>query len=99
MKSRSFFVVLVLACSFTAFAEEPDRVSLENHDEDRASGAILSLNMPEMIGATDYTKSCSCLCTAQGILLLQCGDEVENLGNFGNIKNCNLHKDKHPKCK
>ena len=49
-------------------------------------------------GLNDKRQECNCHCTPQGILLLQCGTDEENLGNYGNLENCNLWMKKHSKC-
>jgi hypothetical protein len=30
--------------------------------------------------------------------LRECGDQTENLGNYGNIENCNEQMESHPLC-
>jgi hypothetical protein len=100
MKYRLLFIALMMTGAFFASAEEPIIVFEATYDSAFALALdpLRSNNIAPSGGARDYDKSCDCRCTAQGILLRECGDEVENLGNYGNIKNCLLHKEDHPRC-
>ena len=91
-------IALLLASSFYAYAEDQHIVGEDIFDEVFAAKTIGTANMFTAVEAADSDESCSCICTAQGILLRECGDETENLGNFGNIQNCNLQREKHPQC-
>jgi len=79
-------------------AEDPDT------GVEIASGGIAAINTARIATvdrdgrAADYNESCHCQCTAQGILLRECEGETENLGNYGNVANCNKHLASHPKC-
>lgn len=98
MKFKFLFIILILTSGCYAYAEEPNSISESIYDVSFAANAIGTANTNQIGGATDKHKSCSCSCTAQGILLRECGDETENLGNYGNIKNCNRQKESHPQC-
>lgn len=98
MKCILLFLTLILTGSFHANAEDPNIVSESIHEGTLAINIIGTANIVQMGEAKDYDKRCSCRCTAQGILLRECGGEEENLGNYGNIQNCNLEKEKHPRC-
>lgn len=96
--SRFHVPVLILAMSFCAYAEEPDIVS-EHPDLDVSAGSIMhATSTARDGGAADHNEDCRCWCTPQGILLRECAGETENLGNYGNIANCNKHLEAHPQC-
>ena len=98
MKIKFIFFTLIVMSGFYAYAEEPHIVSNPIDGVIFAANAIHTASTGQTGQAKNYDKSCSCSCSAQGILLLECGDEEENLGNFGNIENCNLHMESHPQC-
>jgi hypothetical protein len=98
MEFKFLFFILILTGGFYAYAEEPNIVSEPIYGGIFAANTIGTANIDHAGGATDHDKSCSCSCSAQGILLRECGDETENLGNYGNIKNCNKQKESHPQC-
>ena len=98
MKFNFLFFILILTGGFYAYAEEPNIVSEPIYGGIFVANTIGTANIGQIGGAADHDKSCSCWCSAQGILLRECGDETENLGNYGNIKNCNIHKESHPQC-
>jgi hypothetical protein len=98
MKFKFLFFILILTSGFYAYAEEPNIVSDPIYGGIFAANTIDTANIGQIGQAENNDKSCSCSCSAQGILLRVCGDETENLGNFGNIKNCNMHKESHPQC-
>jgi hypothetical protein len=98
MKLKSLFFILILTGGFYAYAEEPNIVGEPIYGGIFAANTIGTANIDQNGGAEGQDKSCRCWCSAQGILLRECGDETENLGNFGNIKNCNKHKESHPQC-
>ena len=98
MKFNFLFFILILTGGFYAYAEEPNIVSEPIYGGIFVANTIGTANIGQIGGAADHDESCSCWCSAQGILLRECGDETENLGNYGNIKNCNIHKESHPQC-
>jgi hypothetical protein len=98
MKQKFLFLVLLLMGSLNVYAEKPNAVSETIYDDSIAMNAAGAANTVEMGEETSNDSHCSCRCTAQGILLRECGDETENLGNYANIQNCNLQKENHPKC-
>lgn len=98
MKFTYLFFTLLLAGVFSANAEEPVVVG-----EPMSGGLVLAAttaitDIVQFGDTADEKKGCSCRCSAQGILLLECEGRTENLGHFGNIANCNIHKEKHPQC-
>lgn len=94
---RLLFVLLFMGSCFT-YAQEPGVVSAPVAGGVLAAYTTITENINHMGGAVDHNKSCSCRCSAEGILLLECGDETENLGNYGNIENCNIYKESNPQC-
>lgn len=98
MKFKTFFFILVLTGGFYVNAEEPNIVSEPIYDDLFAANTIGTAGAGQIGGAADYDRSCSCRCSAQGILLRECGDQTENLGNYGNIENCNEQMESHPLC-
>ncbi len=98
MKFKFFFIALVLVGGLYAYAEELKIVSEPAYDGALAANTIGNANIVQVDGVANHNKNCSCRCTAQGILLRDCGSGDENLGNYGNIQNCNIQKEKHPQC-
>ena len=98
MKIKFILFTLIVTSGFYAYAEEPHIVSDPIYGGVFAANPIYTASIGQIGHAKNYDKSCSCSCSAQGILLRECGDEEENLGNFGNIENCNLHMESHPQC-
>ena len=98
MKQKFLFLILILMSSLYVYAEKPNTINETTYADIFAINAAAAANTVEMGEATSNDSRCSCSCTAQGILLRECGDETENLGNYANIQNCNLQKDNHPKC-
>tara|TARA_R110002124_G_scaffold91022_1_gene231879 strand:+ start:1484 stop:1783 length:300 start_codon:yes stop_codon:yes gene_type:complete len=98
MKIKFLFFILVLTRGFYASAGEPNIVSDPIYGGVFAANTIDTVSIGQMGQAENDDKGCSCSCSAQGILLRECGDEIENLGNYGNIENCNMHMESHPQC-
>ena len=98
MKQKLLFLVLLLMGSLQVYAEKPNTISKTIIDVTYAINAAGAANAVEMGEETSNDGHCNCRCTAQGILLRECGDETENLGNYANIQNCNLQKETHSKC-
>lgn len=98
MKFKFLFFILISTGGFYAHAEEPNIVNEPIYGDIFAANTIRTASIGRIGGAADHNKSCSCWCSAQGILLRECGGETENLGNYGNIENCNKHKESHPQC-
>ena len=83
---------------FYAYAEEPNIANEPISGDIFAANTIRTASIGRTGGAAGQNKSCSCWCSAQGILLRECEGETENLGNYGNFENCNREKDSHPQC-
>lgn len=98
MKFKFHFFILILMGGFYAYAEEPNIANEPIYDDTFSANTIRTASIGRIGGAVDHNKSCRCWCSAQGILLRECGGETENLGNYGNIENCNKQKESHPQC-
>ena len=96
--SRFHVSVLILVMSVCAYAEEPDIVSEHPNVDVSTASMMHAKSITRDGGAADHNEDCRCWCTPQGILLRECGGETENLGNYGNIANCNKHLEAHPQC-
>lgn len=98
MKFKFLFVGLILMSGVYVHAEEPEIIDEPMYGSEVVAATTGTTDRVPLGGEADYNESCICRCTAQGVLLRECDGATENLGNYGNVSNCNIEKEEHPQC-